>query len=67
MQIFYLIDAASNMGKGTNTVLSPLHHFLENHGLGEVNLHLHADNCFGQNKNNVVLQVNQIIIRIRII
>ena len=61
-QMFYLIDEASNTGKGANTVVSLLHHFLENHGLGEVNLHLHADNCVGQNKNNVVLQVKQRII-----
>ena len=50
------IDEACDTGKGANTVVSLLHH-LENHSLGEVNLH-HADNCVGQNKNNVVLQVN---------
>ena len=56
-QINYLVDEASDTGKGANTVVSLLHHFLENHGLGEVNLSLHADNCAGQNKNNTVLQV----------
>ena len=57
-QVNYLIDEASDTGKGANTVVSLLHHFLERHGLGEVNLHLHADNCSGQNKNNTVLQVH---------
>ena len=31
-------------------------HFLATHNLGEVNLHLHADNCSGQNKNRYVMQ-----------
>ena len=56
-QINYLIDEACDTGKGANIVVSLLHHFLENHSLGEVNVHLHADNCAGQNKNNIVLQV----------
>ena len=30
---------------------------LQHHGLGDVELCLHADNCTGQNKNNAVLQV----------
>ena len=54
-QINYLIDEASDVGKGANTVISLLHHFLEHHGLGEIDVGLHADNCVGQ--NNVVLQV----------
>ena len=33
-----------------------VHHFLATHSLGEVNLHLHADNCSGQNKNRYVMQ-----------
>ena len=33
-----------------------LHHFLQTHNLGEANLHLHADNCSGQNKNRFVMQ-----------
>ena len=33
-----------------------LHHFLETHNLGEAELHLHADNCSGQNKNRFVMQ-----------
>ena len=54
-QINYLIDEASDTGKGANTIVSMLHHFLEHHGLGESHLHLHADNCVGQNKNNTML------------
>ena len=53
----YLIDEASDVGKGANTVISFLHHFFQHHGLGEVDVGLHADNCVGQNKNNAVLQV----------
>ena len=56
-QINYLIDEASDVGKGANTVISLLHHFFHNHGMGEVTVGLHADNCVGQNKNNALLQV----------
>ena len=56
-QVNYLIDEASNTEKGANTVISLLHHFLAHHTLGEHELSLHADNCSGQNKNNMVLQV----------
>lgn len=33
-----------------------LHHFLSTHNLSEATLHLHADNCGGQNKNRYVMQ-----------
>ena len=59
-QVTYLIDEASDVGKGANTVVSFLHHFFQHHGLGEVDVGLHADNCVGQNKNNAVLQVRNI-------
>ena len=32
-----------------------LHHFFEHHGLGETSVHLHADNCSGQNKNKYMM------------
>lgn len=51
-QVNYLIDEASDVGKGANTTISYVHHFFEHHGLGETSVHLHADNCSGQNKNN---------------
>ena len=37
-QVNYLIDEASDVGKGANTVISLLHHFLEHQGLGESTL-----------------------------
>ena len=55
-----VIDEASDVGKGANTVISFLHHFFQHHSLGEVDVGLHADNCVGQNKNNAVLQVRSI-------
>lgn len=51
-QVNYLIDEASVVGKGANTTISYVHHYFQNHGLGETRVHLHADNCSGQNKNN---------------
>ena len=55
-QINYLIDEAVNMGKGFNAIVSMLHHFFAHHGLGERTVHLHADNCGGQNKNAIMVQ-----------
>ena len=54
-QVNYLIDQAVDMGKDANKVVSMLHHFFEVHGLGEKDVHLHADNCGGQNKNNIMV------------
>ncbi len=54
-QVNYLIDEASGTGKGANSIVSMLHHFFGEHGLGEDNVKLHADNCVGQNKNNTML------------
>ena len=54
-QVNYLIDEAHLISKGSNAVVSYLHIFFENFGLGETNLQLHCDNCSGQNKNRFVL------------
>lgn len=60
-QVNYLLDEADTIGKdgtkshGANTVVSLLHHFFEEHGHGEKECHLHADNCAGQNKNKTLL------------
>ena len=51
-QVNYLIDEASDVGKGANTTISYVHPFFQNHELGETHVHLHAGNCSGQNKNN---------------
>lgn len=53
----YLIDESFVFGKGANTVISLVHHFLDQHGLGEMTVSLNADNCTGQNKNNAMIQV----------
>ena len=55
-QINYLIDEAVDVGKGSNAIISMLHHFFVHHGLGEKRVHLHADNCGGQNKNATMVQ-----------
>ena len=55
-QVNYLIDEADDVGKGANATISLVHNFLQNHGLKESHLLLHADNCVGQNKNNMVIQ-----------
>ena len=55
-QINYLTDEESDCGKGANIVISQLHHFFCHHSLGEMEVFLHADNCAGQNKNNMMIQ-----------
>ncbi|KAI0213588.1 hypothetical protein LSAT2_001353, partial [Lamellibrachia satsuma] len=54
-QVNFLIDEAHLISKGSNAVISFLHYFFENFGLGETNVNLHCDNCPGQNKNRFVL------------
>lgn len=54
-QVNYLIDEAVDMGKGSNSIVSMLHHYFTYHGLGEKIVHLHADNCSGQNKNSTMV------------
>ena len=55
-QVNFIIDEASNVGKGANAVVSMLDYFFNHHGLGETTVSLHADNCTGQNKNNTMMQ-----------
>ena len=55
-QVNFIIDEASDVGKGANTVVSMLDYFFNTHGLGETAVTLHADNCCGQNKNNTMMQ-----------
>lgn len=55
-QVNFVIDESWAFGKGANSVVSMLHFFFEHYGLGEKIVHLHADNCCGQNKNNTMLQ-----------
>ena len=54
-QVNYLIDEGASASKGSNAVISYLHHFFETYGLGEKHVDLHCDNCSGQNKNRDVL------------
>ena len=54
-QVNYLVDECVNCSKGCNGVISYLHHFFESFGVGEKTVHLHCDNCSGQNKNRYVL------------
>ncbi|SMN01906.1 hypothetical protein SPONL_198 [uncultured Candidatus Thioglobus sp.] len=54
-QINYLVDEADVTGKGANTTISYVHHFLENYSVGAHKIKLHCDNCVGQNKNNAFI------------
>ena len=54
-QVNFVIDEASDTGKGANTVVSMLDFFFSHHGLGESKASLHAGNCSGQNKNNTMV------------
>ena len=54
-QVTYVIDEAVDCGKGSNVVISYLHHYLSCHSVGESDLSLQADNCAGQNKNNYMI------------
>lgn len=55
-QVHYLINENDNPGKGTNCVVSMLHHYLESKTSVGQHLFLHADNAVGENKNNTVIQ-----------
>ena len=51
----YLTDKGAASSKGSNAVISYLHHLFETYRLGEKNIDLHCDNCSGQNKNHCTL------------
>ncbi|CAC5415430.1 unnamed protein product [Mytilus coruscus] len=53
-QTFYLVDEEETQGKGANSVVSMVYHYLMYYGHGETNGKFHFDNCSGQNKNNVI-------------
>ena len=53
-QVNYLIDEGRTSNKGSNSVISYLHDYFANFGLGEV-ADLHCDNCGGQNKNKFLM------------
>lgn len=55
-QVNYLIDEADNVGKGANTTISLIHHYLEERTCTGATIYFHADNCIGQNKNNTTIQ-----------
>ena len=57
MQVNYLIDEAVDTGKGSNSVVSYIHHYFAMYSMGAAHLSLHANNCTGQNKNNIMIQV----------
>jgi len=42
-------------GKGADVVISLVHNYFLLHGLEEKLLIIHADNCSGQNKNNLMI------------
>ena len=55
-QVNFVIDEASDTGKGANTVVSLLDLYFSHYGFCETTTSLHADNCSGQNKNNTMMQ-----------
>ena len=54
-QVNYLIDENDFPGKGANSVVSMVHHYLDSKLPTCPHLLIHADNAVGQNKNNIVL------------
>jgi len=54
--VIYIIPEAVLVSKGSNLVISLLHHFLSKYAAGVTQMVFNADNCVGQNKNNTVLQ-----------
>ena len=64
LQHNYLIDEAVALGKGANSTISYVHHYLREHGMGETDALLHADNCSGESSIyylNFGIMLNHII------
>ncbi len=53
--VIYIVPECMAAGKGSNSVISFLHHFFERYSYGEMEVHLRADNCTGQNKNRYMM------------
>jgi len=53
--VLYIIPEGAVTGKGSNQVISMLHYYCSNYGLGETEAFLNADNCVGQNKNQFLI------------
>ncbi|KAI9532047.1 hypothetical protein NQZ68_035384 [Dissostichus eleginoides] len=54
-QVNYLIDEAHCSSKDSIAVISYLHHFFSQYGLGVKHVLLHCVNCSGQNKNRYLI------------
>ncbi|KAG8270566.1 hypothetical protein J6590_083241 [Homalodisca vitripennis] len=50
-----LSEESVSTTKGSNLIVSLFHHHLENNSFGEDTMFIHADNCVGQNKNNILM------------
>lgn len=55
VQLNLLIDEAQFCGKGADSVVSMVHHYLQHFALGEGKVCLQADNCVAQNKNIITV------------
>ena len=53
--VIYVIREVAVVDNGSNSVISFIHHYFDNFGLGEQTVHLRADNCTGQNKNKYMI------------
>jgi len=53
--VIYTVPEIAVVDKGSNSVVSFLHHFFSTFGYGEKTVHLRADNCTGQNKNRYMI------------
>ena len=53
-QLNYLIDEAQACGEGANSIVSMVHHYLQFFAQSTRKICLQADNCIGQNKNNII-------------